>query len=176
MDLHLMDHSVWTRKTLPASLASTLAHCIFTTLHRAYIRLIWCWQPVLSRSGAILPRKLNQFSHHRDSTGKSMDQAACWYGRRVSVCFWVMMDAFPKLWNRLGKPEVISAIGIVTRDTFKNFIPFNSSTRMPPGLSCGKSFLLLLGQLLTISKSGGVENEQKDDAFLSWSAGTFITI
>jgi len=53
----------------------------------------------------------------------------------------------------LGKPEVLSAMGIVTEEAFRDFVPFNSSTRMPPGAPCR-----------------GVDNGQRDYAFISWSA------
>jgi len=53
----------------------------------------------------------------------------------------------------LGKPEVVTAIGVVTKETFHDFVPFNSSKRMPPGVPCR-----------------GVDDNQKEYAFTSWSA------
>ncbi|KIM83525.1 glycoside hydrolase family 5 protein [Piloderma croceum F 1598] len=50
------------------------------------------------------------------------------------------------------KPMAITAFSIVTKDNWPLFVPFNSSTRMPPGAPCR-----------------GVDNFQKNYAFVSWA-------
>jgi len=58
----------------------------------------------------------------------------------------------------LGKPEVITAAGLMTKDTWRFFIPFNSSKPLPPDAPCH-----------------GVDTHQKDYAFISWSAVVLST-
>jgi len=52
-----------------------------------------------------------------------------------------------------SKPEVLTAAAIVTKEHFSQFVPFNSSTRLPDGTPCG-----------------GVENYQADYAFTAWAS------
>jgi len=75
-----------------------------------------------------------------------------------------MLGVVPEPLISLGKPEVVTAIGLVTKETFHDFVPFNSSKRMPPGVPCRKSLLSFVGRLFTASESGGVDNNQKDYA------------
>jgi mannan endo-1,4-beta-mannosidase len=57
-----------------------------------------------------------------------------------------------------GKPETLLAAGIVTKDNWEDFVPFNSSKRMPPGQPCH-----------------GVDERQKDNAFVAWTAVVLST-
>jgi len=56
----------------------------------------------------------------------------------------------------LGKPEVLTAMAIVTKKHWKLFVPFNETARQPDGTPCR-----------------GVEKFQQDYAFTSW-AGTSL--
>ncbi|KAF9526289.1 glycoside hydrolase family 5 protein [Crepidotus variabilis] len=53
----------------------------------------------------------------------------------------------------LGKPEVLTAAGIVTKEHYSMFVPFNAVARLPDGTPCG-----------------GVETFQQDYAFTAWSS------
>jgi len=54
--------------------------------------------------------------------------------------------------STFNKPIALTAFAIVTKDNWPSFVPFNSSTRMPPGAPCG-----------------GVDDFQQDFAFVSWA-------
>jgi hypothetical protein len=40
--------------------------------------------------------------------------------------------------SRLGKPEALLAFGLVTKDNFPFFVPFNGIAIPPAGTPCGK--------------------------------------
>jgi len=58
--------------------------------------------------------------------------------------------------TRLGKPELLTAVAIVTKEHWSLFVPFNGTARLPDGTPCR-----------------GVEDFQQDYAFTSW-AGTAL--
>ncbi|KAF9526287.1 glycoside hydrolase family 5 protein [Crepidotus variabilis] len=64
---------------------------------------------------------------------------------------WVAVHS--KSASLLGKPEVLTAAGIVTREYYSSFIPFNGVAPPPEGAPCG-----------------GVEGFQQDYAFTAWSS------
>jgi hypothetical protein len=55
-----------------------------------------------------------------------------------SDMFYVIQVLISLLFPRLGKPEALTAAAIVTEEHWSLFIPFDKTSRMPPGSPCGK--------------------------------------
>ncbi len=45
---------------------------------------------------------------------------------------------------RLGKPEVLTGMTLLTKDLWSFFVPFNETTRVPDGTPCRKSIFWVL--------------------------------
>lgn len=59
-----------------------------------------------------------------------------------------MIDVFPEPLISLEKPEAVTVIGAVTKETFPDCVPFNSSERMSPGVPCGRNILSFVGPVI----------------------------
>jgi hypothetical protein len=144
LDLHLTARLAWTQKIFSVSLALTLVPCTSDNLFRVSIALI----PLTANSSpikintspgaaAILPALLSRrvidgspsIQLHRPRKLCELSPAAGWH-----------------IFFSFKKPMAITAFSIVTKDNWPLFVPFNSSTRMPPGAPCSKwiSFIPLL--------------------------------
>ena len=74
---------------------------------------------------------------------------------------------------RQGKPEVLTAMELVTKDFWQFFVPFNATAPFPDTMPCRKKACILLMLLyLTFFNSGGVQEFQKTYAFTSWAGST----
>jgi hypothetical protein len=102
-----------------------------------------------------------------------MDSSPWQYGYVVSfssISIMLFGTTFTSL-LRLGKPEALTAVGIVTKEYASYFIPFNETTRRPEGSSCGMGASPTIMVVLNGMYQGGVETFQADYGFVALSEG-----
>lgn len=90
--------------------------------------------------------------------GKAVRNRKFWYAARISQYFL----------TRLGKPEVLTAMTLLTKDLWSFFVPFNATSRFPDGTPCRKPVFWHWFFGLNVAL-GGVEPFQRDYAFTSWA-------